>query len=216
MKENKTDWQAIFFDFDGVIADSTAVKMRAFSTLFAPYGPRVQEAVVRYHMENGGMPRRDKIRHCFTAFVGHPVDDETLKRQGQTFADMVRDEVIAAPYIDGALETLQFLLQSATPCFVVSGTPEEEMRDIVIRKGLTPYFLEVHGSPRVKTEIVADILQRHCLTPKRCLFIGDALADYQGAQNNGLAFLGIVPQGQPCIFPETVSTSASVQLIPMK
>lgn len=215
MQGNRTHWQAVFFDFDGVIADSTAVKVRAFATLFAPYGSVVQEAVVRYHLENGGMPRLEKIRHCHAAFAGTPIDEETLQRRGQAFAAMVRDEVIAAPYIDGALASLHVLQQRSTPCFVVSGTPEEEMRDIVVRKGLASFFREVHGSPRVKTEIVADILHRHRLTPGRCLFVGDALADYRAAQNNGLAFLGIVPHGQPSIFPETVTTSARVQVIPM-
>lgn len=212
MKRVKTNWQAVFFDFDGVIADSTAVKVKAFSALFAPYGPKVQEAVVRYHLENGGMPRRDKIRHCHEAFVGQPIDDDTLEREGRAFADMVREEVIAAPYIDGALETLQALKKNGTLCFVVSGTPGEEMRDIVDRRKLTPFFIEVHGSPQAKTEIVADILQRHQLSPKHCLFIGDALADFQAARNNGLAFLGIVPPGLTSIFPATVPTSACIHL----
>ncbi len=205
-------WQAVFFDFDGVIADSTAVKAKAFSALFAAYGPKVQAAVVRYHVENGGMPRRDKIRHCHEIIVGQPVDDDRLEREGQAFADMVRDEVVTARYIDGALATLQLLKKKGIPCFVVSGTPGEEMRDIVVRRGLSPYFLEVHGSPQVKTKIVADILRRHQLNPKCSLFIGDALADFRAAQNNELAFLGIVPQGQASVFPDTVTTSACVHL----
>ncbi|MDD2466769.1 MAG: HAD family hydrolase [Desulfobulbus sp.] len=212
MDKSTTGWQAVFFDFDGVIADSTAVKVRAFAALFAPYGPEVQDAVVRYHLQNGGMPRRDKIRHCYTAIVGQTIDAQTLEHQGQSFAEMVFDEVVAAPYIDGALSTLQSLKKRPTPCFVVSGTPEEEMRTIVDRKQLSSFFLEVHGSPRVKSEIVADILHRHQLQSDQCLFIGDALADYRAAQNNGLRFLGIVPLGQPSIFPETVTTSACVQL----
>jgi len=212
MERNKTSWQAVFFDFDGVIADSTAVKVKAFSILFAPYGPKVQDAVVRYHLENGGMPRRDKIRHCHETFVGQPIDDDALEREGRAFADMVREEVIAAPYIDGALETLQTLKKIGTLCFVVSGTPGEEMREIVARKELSPYFLEVHGSPQAKTQIVADILQRHQIAPERSLFIGDALADFRAAQNNGLAFLGIVPPGQASVFPDAVPTSARVHL----
>nr|WP_321468150.1 HAD family hydrolase [uncultured Desulfobulbus sp.] len=215
MENGRAGWQAVFFDFDGVIADSTAVKMRAFATLFAPYGQQVQEAVVRYHLENGGMPRREKLRHCHAAIVGRAIDEAALVRQGVEFADMVREEVIASPYIDGALETLRILAQGAIPCFVVSGTPGEEMREIVERKGLAPYFREVHGSPQGKEEIVADILVRHALVPKRCLFIGDALADYRAAHNNGLAFLGIVPQGQPTIFPDSVPTSPSIRLPPL-
>lgn len=207
------DWQAVFFDFDGVIADSTAVKVRAFTALFAPFGPEIQEKVVRYHLENGGMPRLEKIRHCYEVFVGQPVDEVELSRLGQAFSAMVRDEVVAAPSISGALTTLQQLHHLAIPCFVVSGTPTEEMRDIVERKGLAPYFTEVHGSPPAKTAIVADLVDRYQLRPDHCLFIGDALADYRAALNTGLHFLGIVAKGTPSIFPASVATSPTVRLI---
>lgn len=119
---------------------------------------------------------------------------------------------MAAPFIDGALTTLQQLQRAQVPCFVVSGTPVEEMRDIVERKGLSPYFSEVHGSPQMKGVIVGDILARHQFAPHRCLFIGDALADYQAAQSTGLHFLGIVPQGQVSRFPAGIATSAVVRL----
>ena len=38
-------------------------------------------------------------------------------------------------------------------------------------------------------------------------FIGDALADFKAARTCGLAFLGIVPQGGPNIFPADVAIS---------
>lgn len=212
MMQKSNGWQAVFFDFDGVIADSTAVKVRAFTALFAPFGPEIQGQVVRYHLENGGMPRLEKIRHCHTFFVGQPIHNTDLNRQGQIFSDMVRDQVVAAPSINGALATLQQLSQLNTPCFVVSGTPEEEMRDIVERKGLSPYFREVHGSPQVKSAIVADIVDRYQFSPAHCLFIGDALADYRAALDTGLHFLGIVPEGQHSIFPASVTTSMTVKL----
>lgn len=212
MEQNDQHWQAVFFDFDGVIADSTPVKARAFATLFAPFGPQVQEAVVRYHLDNGGMPRLEKIHHCHCVIAGQAIDEQRLSALGQRFAALVRDEVVAAPFIDGSLTTLQQLQRAKVPCFVVSGTPVQEMRDIVQRKGLSPYFSEVHGSPQVKGVIVADILARHQFAPDRCLFIGDALADYQAAQATGLHFLGIVPQGEECRFPAGIATSATVRL----
>ena len=212
MEQSDQHWQAVFFFFFLVIADSTPVKARAFATLFAPFGPQVQEAVVRYHLDNGGMPRLEKIHHCHCVIAGQAIDEQRLSALGQRFAALVRDEVVAAPFIDGALTTLQQLQRAKVPCFVVSGTPVQEMRDIVQRKGLSSYFSEVHGSPQVKGVIVADILARHQFAPDRCLFIGDALADYQAAQTTGLHFLGIVPQGEDCRFPAGIAISATVRL----
>lgn len=212
MNDHQPRWQAVFFDFDGVIAASLAVKIRAFAALFAPHGSAVQAAVVRYHRDNGGMPRHQKLRHCCEVLAGRPVDDRELARLGQTFADLVRAEVVAAPLIAGARETLELLRQAGIPAFVVSGTPDDEMRQIVVDKGLQPYFVEVHGSPRSKTEIIAQLLDRYRHDPGHCLFIGDALADHRAAEATGLSFLGIVPEGEASIFPAEVATSSRVHL----
>lgn len=205
-------WQAVFFDFDGVIADSTQVKVRAFATLFAPYGVEVQEAVVRYHLDNGGIPRHEKLRHCFAAFAGQELTEAELEQAGRTFAALVVDEVVAAPLIDGARATLERLKRDNIPAFVVSGTPGDEMRLVVARKELSPYFAEVHGSPRTKPAIIIDILGRFGFSPGRCLFIGDAMADYRAAEAVGLRFLGIVPAGRPSIFPAHVPISPCLTL----
>jgi len=212
MKTNERHWQAVFFDFDGVIAASIEVKVRAFATMFAPYGPAIQEQVIRYHCDNGGMPRYQKLRHCFEGIVGRPIDDRELVRMGQMFTDLVLEEVVAAPLIAGALPTLEQLREYGTPAYVVSGTPHEEMQLIVQRKGLQSYFTEVHGSPRPKAVIVNEILDRSHYAPHQCLFIGDALADYQAAKATDLRFLGITPEGQESIFPNSVPTSARVAL----
>lgn len=212
MNHQHNHWQAVFFDFDGVIAASLAVKIRAFATLFAPYGPAVQAAVVQYHRDNGGMPRHRKLRHCCEVLAGRPVDDRELADLGHTFADLVRAEVVAAPLIAGALETLEQLRRAGIPAFVVSGTPHEEMGLIVADKGLQSYFAEVHGSPRSKTEIISQLLDRYHYDPGHCLFIGDALTDYHAARATGLHFLGIVPEGTASIFPAGVPTLSRVHL----
>ena len=86
------------------------------------------------------------------------------------------------------------------------------MRRIVQAKGLDRFFLEVHGSPRPKAAIIREILARHRFTPDRCLFVGDALADYRAARDTGLHFLGIVPEGATSVFPEGTPCSAAVRL----
>ncbi|MCL1981314.1 MAG: HAD hydrolase-like protein [Proteobacteria bacterium] len=212
MRPDSSSWQAVFFDFDGVIADSTQVKVRAFATLFASFRAEVQEAVVRYHLDNGGLPRQQKLRHCFTVLAGQSLSAAELEQAGRTFSDLVLEEVVAAPLIAGARTTLERLKQDKIPTFIVSGTPEDEMRLIVTRKALSPFFTEVHGSPRAKPTIIADILAHHTFSPDHCLFIGDAMADYRAACAHNLHFLGIVPTGKPSIFPAHIPTASRVIL----
>ena len=212
MESNRNEWQAVLFDFDGVIAASHEVKCAAFAALFAAHGPEVQQAVVRYHLDKGGLPRHLKLRHCCEQIARVAVDEAGLAELGERFAALVYEGVLAAPLLLGVDRTLRELSDRQVSAFVVSGTPAEEMRRIVQAKGLDRFFLEVHGSPQAKAAIIREILARHRFTPDRCLFVGDALADYRAARDTGLHFLGIVPEGATSLFPEGTPCSAAVHL----
>jgi phosphoglycolate phosphatase-like HAD superfamily hydrolase len=186
------DWQAFFFDFDGVLADSVEVKTRAFAHLFEPYGPAVMTRVVEHHRCNSGVSRVDKFRYYYQEFLHRAIDDQEITALCQRFSRLVVDEVVAAPEIPGAKA---FLDASAKrlPLFVVSAAPEEELREIVARRGWSQYFLEVTGTPKSKRENLAFLLQKYNFVPQDCVFFGDAIADFKAAASCGVCFLGIVP-----------------------
>ena len=46
MKIFNTDYKALFFDFDGVLADSVEVKTNAFAKLFEKFGSEIQAKVL--------------------------------------------------------------------------------------------------------------------------------------------------------------------------
>ncbi|PIE59653.1 MAG: haloacid dehalogenase [Desulfobulbus propionicus] len=210
--EKKPKWQAVFFDFDGVIADSLPVKTKAFAEMFACYGEETVARVITYHLANGGIPRIDKLRYCYRELLQKEIAPQELDLLAEEFSEKVLEGVIAAEYIPGALACLNLLQKYEIPAFVVSGTPHEEIQVVTARKGLDRYFTEVHGSPRTKTSIVNELLRRHTLSAKHCLFIGDALADYTAAKNSGTRFLGISSRYTTIHFPEHVPVSATVRL----
>jgi HAD superfamily hydrolase (TIGR01549 family) len=109
---------------------------------------------------------------------------------------------VACAEIEGAEQLLQALTQGGTPCFVVSGTPEEELKEIVERRQLSAYFASVHGAPAEKTDILAELIARHGFEPSRCLMVGDAMTDYRAAMDNGVPFLGVAAGASP--FPDEV------------
>ncbi len=75
---------------------------------------------------------------------------------------------------------------------MASGTPQDELERIVQGRELTHYFSEVHGSPRTKAEIAREVAKSHDLRLDRCLFIGDAMTDYEAARNAAWPFSGFV------------------------
>ena len=202
---NILDWQAIIFDFDGVIVESGKIKTQAFAELYRPYGEDVVNAVVQFHTQNGGMSRYRKFRHFQEHLLNEPpLTEAEEKALDIRFSELVVEAVIAAEAVPGAIELIR--QQSARiPLFVASGTPEAELKVIVERRGLTRYFTGVRGAPAVKKALIADILSAHALKPESVLMIGDAMADLEGAEANGTAFLGRVHPDDPNPFPAYVA-----------
>lgn len=206
------NWEAIFFDFDGVILDSVDVKTKAFAKMFREYGPEVEKKVVEYHLNNGGVSRFDKFRYYYEEILNKPVNEEIIKSLSQQFSNLVMEGVLASPFMPGAKECLEKLRRKGSPCYIVSATPHEEINLIVERRGLKRYFKEIHGSPRKKWEICRDIINRKNYNPQNCLFVGDTMSDYEAACKNCCCFLGIVGDGKISPFPEGTSVSSVVTL----
>ncbi|MBN2141001.1 MAG: HAD family hydrolase [Desulfovibrionaceae bacterium] len=183
---------AYIFDFDGVLADSLEVKTRAFAALFEPFGDSVCRAVVEHHRGHGGMPRAEKFRLYYREFLGRTISDVELDDLCGRFSQMVIDEVAACPEIPGARDFLERRCATAA-CFVDSAVPDQEIRDIVRRRGLDGFFAQVLGSSRSKVENLRLILAGHGLSAARCLFFGDALSDWRAARDCGVSFVGIAP-----------------------
>jgi phosphoglycolate phosphatase-like HAD superfamily hydrolase len=204
-------WQAVFFDFDGVILDSAGIKTRAFACMYRPFGPDIERRVVAYHEAHVGVSRFEKFRHFHCELLRRPVTEDLLQQLGREFSELVLREVLESPFIPGALETLEDLRSRSVPSYVVSGTPEDELRHIVSVRGLAPFFREVHGSPRRKPEILGDLLSRQRHDASQCLFLGDGLTDFHAAAAVGARFLGVVPIGSPSPFPNGTPTSSTVR-----
>jgi beta-phosphoglucomutase-like phosphatase (HAD superfamily) len=183
-------YEAFFFDFDGVLADSVEVKTRAFAKLFKPYGPEVVAQVVDHHRRHGGMTRADKFRYYHRDFLGRELGEKEMAELCQQFSELVVDEVVAAPEISGAGDFLKKWC-FGLPCFVISATPEEEIREIVRRRGMTNYFKEVLGAPASKHDNLARLLNTFRLNSSKCCLFGDAESDYKAAYACGVEFIGI-------------------------
>jgi len=181
--------QAVVFDFDGVILESADVKTDAFVELYAEHGAEVASRVRDHHLANLGISRFKKFAWIAEHVLGRTLTDDDSAALGRRFADLALAKVLAAPFVPGAEAALAALAALGLPMFVASGTPEDELRLIALRRGLGPVFREVHGAPREKPEILRDLCARLALAPDRLLFIGDGMSDYKAARAAGTAFL---------------------------
>jgi len=178
--------RVIVFDFDGVIADSVNVKTKAFRQLFKDY-PESSNAIEKFHLENGGISRFDKFRHIYVNIIKKELTKKEFERLCADFNKLVVEDVIRAPFIAGAKDFLDSC-KGKYPMYVVSATPDEEIREIVGRRGLEGYFKAVYGSPATKAEHINRILKENSYDKEKLLFIGDSINDYKASYESGVLF----------------------------
>lgn len=188
-------FDALIFDFDGVLVESTDVKTKAFATLYAGYGPEIERQVVSYHEEHAGISRFKKFRYFQEVLLGTPYSDSDGEALSTRFSQLVVDAVVDAPFVAGAEEFLD-AQKGRMPMFVASGTPDDELHEIVQRRGMVSYFVSVHGTPSTKGQIINNLLESYAFDRNRVLMIGDAVADLEGAHQAGVCFLGRVSGGR--------------------
>jgi HAD superfamily hydrolase (TIGR01549 family) len=183
--------RAVIFDFDGVILESSDIKTTALGRLFeTEYPDRVHE-IIEYHKNNMGISRYVKFRYIYESILEKHLSGDEEKRLGEKFSSLVLDEVLSAPLVDGVERFLKKNL-GRYAMFVASGTPDEELKFIVKKRGLDGYFLEVHGSPTEKAQIIEEILSRNKWMPSEVVFIGDAQSDMKAAAAAGVHFVARV------------------------
>ncbi len=179
--------KVIIFDFDGVLVESAHIKTKAFRKLFSRWPDKADEGVA-FHLKNMGISRFLKFKYFYESIIREPYSEEIGFKLGEEFSDIVLDEIKRAPFVRGAKTFLENYY-SKYKFFIASGTPEEELREIVSYKGIDSFFADVFGSPLTKTEIVKNILGRDSIKSNMVVFVGDAESDRKAAEDTGVHFV---------------------------
>ncbi len=180
-------YDAIFFDFDGVIVDSVHIKTQVFYDMYLPYGEDIAQKAKQHHIENGGVSRFEKFKIYHKEFLGKELDENGVKQLADEFSSRVKDAVIAAKIVPGIIEVLEESSKTMD-LFIITGTPTEEILEIVERRGWTKYFKEILGSPTNKDTWSKYLLEKYNYGPKKVLFVGDATTDHEAAKLNNFDF----------------------------
>jgi len=188
-------FKIIILDFDGVILESLDVKTRAFLKVYQDYPEHANE-IARYHLQNGGVSRYKKFVHINNNIIGISITDDEIEEMAKTFSKAVMDEMLNCPFVDGALEFLDKYSVIAG-LYVASGTPQEELRLIVQKRGLTKYFSDVFGTPASKPQIIQEILTIDNIRNDEVVFVGDAMSDYEGAKDADVPFIARINRQTP-------------------
>jgi len=179
--------------------ESVDVKTRAFAEMYRSYGEDIEKSVIAYHLDHGGLSRYEKFRYYEEQLLGQPLSSDKERKLADTFSRKVKDAVVEAPFVPGAY---QFLVNyhEKLSLFVASGTPEEELKEIISRRDMSRFFVSIHGAPAKKAEILRNICELYKFDRTSLLMVGDSQTDYQGAATAGVPFIGRVLDNKP-VFP---------------
>ncbi|HCN16702.1 MULTISPECIES: HAD family hydrolase [Psychrobacter] len=190
MKKFLSEYKTLVFDCDGVILNSNKIKTEAFYQAALAYGEEAAQALVKYHVVNGGVSRYEK----FDYFLSQILPTLTLKISGpnldellEHYAEIVLHGLLTCEVAEG-LEELRNKTSDAN-WFIVSGGDQLELRHVFNERGLAKYFDGgVFGSPDNKDQILERELSNGNIS-QPALFLGDSKYDYEAAMKANLDFI---------------------------
>ncbi len=183
----------VIFDFDGVVLDSNRLKTDAFGRVLsdAGYSSGTVGRFLAYQARNFGRSRYLLFEDFLRDFAGEEAGERDAGRLLAAFGRACVDGYGAVAETEGIRRLLDRLRGAGTRLFVASGSDQEELRGVVVARGLGGYFEDVLGSPMRKTDCVAAILGAlgGADAAASAWFVGDAVADLQAAEAHGVAFV---------------------------
>jgi phosphoglycolate phosphatase-like HAD superfamily hydrolase len=180
--------KGIIFDFDGVIAESVQVKTDAFASLYEKYGDNIVTKVIEHHEANGGMSRFKKIKLYHESFLNKAITNEEIEDLANQFSKLVVRKVIDSPYVPGVFKYIQKCYEKYN-LFISTGTPTNEMYQILGGREISKYFVEVYGSPEEKSTHISKIMSKYNYYPDELIFYGDANTDIDAAEQANIPFV---------------------------
>lgn len=177
----------IFFDFDGVIAESVTAKTDAFEEMYLPYGKDIAEKVVTYHKLHGGVSRYEKFKYFHKEFLNEIINQEKVNELANQFSNIVLDKVINSEEILGANYFIE-KYHKKFQFWIITGTPTEEIELIAEKRKISKFFIGIHGSPQNKRYWTENLIKKHKLNRKEIIFLGDATTDKDAADFSKIHF----------------------------
>lgn len=202
---------AVIFDFDGVIIDSSEIKAEAFRRLFHDRPAHV-DAIVQFHRNNAGLSRFRQFEFIHRDILNEDLTAERATAMSERLSSLVLPQLMSTGLIPGALDLLKRVQELRIPAFILSGTPEPELLQIVNARNLSALFDGVFGSPPGKVARLKELQDRFGFPASGMLYIGDAPSDGVDSAAAGVKFIGVSANGRAAFPPDTMVVSGLDQV----
>lgn len=197
--DNTETIKGVIFDFDGVIADSESLHLRAFQETVKTLG--LVLSTRDYYSRYLAFDDRTFFKE-FLFDNASPVEEVAVaglvERKAEIFREMAADGVRIFPGVREFLETIDGRFHTA----IGSGATREEIGFVLGRKGLSRFFGFVVGADDTETskpspEVYLKCLERlriesdETLTSEQCVVFEDSPHGVLAASGAGMKCVGI-------------------------
>jgi len=199
-------YEAILFDFDGVLADSEPVHFACWQEILQPFGVPLDWETYRVH----GIGASDRmLLRLLCRRVDPPLDVELLFAEYPRKRDLFRTRMLELqPFSTELKEMLPQL--SDFPLAVVTSSGQPEVEPVLVRAGLREYFDAAVYSADVKEHKPAPdpyLLAIERLGVRSGLAVEDSDAGEQSARAAGLDVLRVrTPAEVPALLRKKLRT----------
>jgi phosphoglycolate phosphatase-like HAD superfamily hydrolase len=184
----------IVFDCDGVLLDTMSAKIEAFRAWIPEMHAEHAEAFMDRVMHGFGTSRERHIESFYHEFVGTHPPRSFLKSEVDRFTGICEPLCADAGWLRGSMDFVAGCRQEGVLCYVLSGTPQKPLEEMLRSNGGGELFNAILGSPPAKPQGMERILEETGVPPERTVFIGDANADRLAAEHVGAHFVYLPSQ----------------------
>ena len=189
-----TGYDAVIWDYDGVIINSDETRELGFVRCLTDYPAEQVQLLLDFHRANGGLSRFVKFRYFFEEIRKEILTERALLNLCRDFSVIMRQTLPRRELLfESALKQLVRNTEIDRVQFIASGSAQDELRFLCREQGIEQHFAGIFGSPTPKNEIVASILRDNPNLESWCL-IGDSINDFEAAKGNNIDFFGVRDQ----------------------
>lgn len=182
-------YRIVLFDFDGTLADSFPLFLRAYGEIADRHGfARVTEDELQALRS---LSPRQMIQH-----VGMPM--WKLPFVAADFIGFMRRHLSEVRLFAGIEAMLEALVDGGVRVAIVSSNAEDNLRAVLGESALRHvHCIESGMSMFGKARRIQRVLQQCDVRPREALYVGDQISDHEGAREAGVDF-GAVGWGYGC------------------
>ena len=188
---NIFETKIMVFDFDGVIIDSTEVKVDEYRNLFSQFtkNETTLNEIINIYRNSAGIPRETTFKKVFKEVLDKTISNQEVKNLSSDFSKQIFRRLETLEPLKGFLKYLA--IHKEINKHILSGAPNSDIFYLMKKLNLSKYFKSIKGGPLNKKNELINIMNLEKVKAKDIVYFGDQKNDHIAAKSAGVGFIGI-------------------------